>query len=161
MVAGVIGARDNELGGVGVAPRATLFNFDYLVGVFHTNLLRSWSFNIHLTAVSNHSYGPSYSPQLRRESRAWHDTVEHGLEHGFDGKGAVHVLAAGNGRGSSIPDSGLSSLQEFHNHRGVVNVCAVDGRGKVTSYSSFGPNLWVCAPSRGSNDEGIVATYGS
>lgn len=57
----------------------------------------------------------------------------------------IHVYAAGNERGDySAQDSNKQYLQS---HPLVINVAALGSDGKFSSYSSFGANVFVTAPS--------------
>ena len=156
-VAGIIGARDNRVGGVGVAPRATLINFDLLGS--HTDRYRAAAMSLHqdVVAVSNHSYGYGLHYGLVRTSDAWKRAVTAGITSGYGGRGQTYVTASGNGRGFLA--EGWSSHAEQANHVGIINVGAVDSRGGLVSYSEVGPTVWVTAPSRESGQPGILAPH--
>ena len=143
-VAGVIAARDNDLGMRGVAPEATIYAYD-LLSVNDTHSEAHAAGHGHVgTSVSNNSWGPKDGPGADRTNVFWEMAVDTGLNLGSGGKGVVYVFAAGNG--NNIGD--WANLDEYVNYYGVVAVCAVDGLGKRRTSSEQGPNLWVCAPSR-------------
>ncbi len=159
-VAGVVGARDNGVGSRGVAPRATLANFNYLDHQRQWTLLEGWTRGSDVVGVSNHSYGPGF-PGLSRVSGVWWAAIDAVLASGLGGLGTVFTKSAGN-YGGGRPYQGFSVYRERNNHRGVVTVCAVGPDGRQSAYSNEGPNLWLCAPSKGgSGGIGIVTTVGN
>ena len=152
-VAGVIAARDNTLGGRGVAPRATVYGYNLLVSELDANEADAMNRNLATTAVSNNSWGWPDNPGADPVSGAWEMAVDTGVTTGYGGKGIVYVWAAGNG----APHDN-SNLGGYANYYGVVAVCAVTNRGVRSTYSELGANLWVCAPSNGGS-AGILTTY--
>ncbi len=157
-VAGIVGARDNALGGRGVAPRVNLVQ--YIRNVGNTSRHAAvFTLNKEIVAVSNHSYGKQShnAANLMRETKVWKEAIATGLDQGFDGKGTVYVVTAGNGRGLEI-GSGWTGLEEMQSHHGTIPVCAVNALGSSTSYSERGPSLWVCAPSWDTNQPGIFTS---
>ena len=155
-VAGIIAARDNSLGVRGVAPRATLYGYNYLLYTTAANEADAMKRNLATTSVSNNSWGPPGGPGLDAVSGIWERAVEKGITEGSDGKGISYVWAAGNGalRGDN------SNLDEYANHYGVTAACAVNDQGQRSEYSEEGANLWVCAPSNDSarDRHGITTT---
>ena len=143
-VAGVVGARDNTIGGHGVAPRATMINFNLLNNVSERYLVESLSLHRDVVAVSNHSYSLGGEHSLTRASANWKRAVTEGITLGNGGKGQTYVTSAGNYR--SWTGTGWATHNENKNHRGFITVCGVTVYGKATSYSEAGPSLWVCAP---------------
>ena len=61
-VAGVIAARDNGLGGRGVAPRATVYGYNFIRFPTFANLVDAMTRNQSDTAVSNNSWGHRRGP---------------------------------------------------------------------------------------------------
>ena len=154
-VAGIIAARDNDLGGRGVAPRASIYNYNVIVGGFpeDVNAGDAMTRNKADTAVSNNSWGPPW--MLGSASATWEGAIVDGVTNGFGGKGVFYVFAAGNDH----PDGHDSNLDGYANHYGVTAVCAVNHNDVRTAYSERGANLWVCAPSGdGSRDLPGIAT---
>ena len=153
-VAGVVGARDNSVGVRGVAPRATVYGYNYLVSE-RTDAERSDAMtrNAAVTAVSN-SWGPVEGPGLGEASFFWERAVESGINSGYGGKGTFYAWAAGNGH----EEGDNSNLDELANFYAVTAVCAVNDDDTRSNYSEEGANLWVCAPSSDHNAEqrGIV-----
>ena len=181
-VAGVIAARDNDIGVRGVAPRATIYGYNYLAGYWDQFEDRyqanAMSRNQVVTAVSNNSWGPPDAPGLGRANQFWELAIDSGIREGYDGKGVFYVFAAGNGgeghreNPDGTPVGGNisnvrgrgddSNLDELANYYAVTAVCAVNYGDTRSVYSEKGANLWVCAPSRDYNGHrGIVTTENS
>ena len=142
-VAGIIAARDNGLGVRGVAPRASIYNYNVIeYGLpSDVNAGDAMTRNKADTAVSNNSWGPPR--MLGFTSATWEGAIVNGVTNGFGGKGVFYVFAAGNDH----PEGHDSNLDEYANHYGVTAVCAVNYNDVRTAYSERGANLWVCAPS--------------
>ena len=144
-VAGMIAARDNDIGVRGVAPRATIYGYNLLSGENATglNVIDAMSRNGVVTAVSNNSWGPGDGPEPSHTFSFWREAVNVGITDGYGGKGIVYVFAGGNGH--LLGDE--SNLDEFANSHAVTAACSVHSEGKRAGYSEMGANLWVCAPS--------------
>ena len=159
-VAGIIAARDNGIGVRGVAPRATVYGYNFLAGeTTVSNRADAMTRNRVLTAVSNNSWGPVDNPGLGRAGTFWEQAVRTGLNTGYGGKGVFYAFAGGNGHKSG--DN--SNLDEIANFYGVTAVCAVNDHDTRSGFSEMGANLWVCAPSNDLTDlhQGIVTTDNS
>ena len=155
-VAGLIAARDNSIGMRGVAPRATIYGYNYLVEPSNANEASAMSRNAANTAISNNSWGPGDFAGPEPATTMWEEAVEKGVTDGYDGKGVLYVWSGGNGAG----DGDNSNLDEYNNLYAVTSVCAVNHDGKRSLYSEPGANLWVCAPSsdREAKAAGIATT---
>ena len=155
-MAGLIAARDNGLGVRGVAPRATIYNYNFIRNSSYYNLYDSMTRNMDVTAVSNNSWGYLSGPGLDYSPGFWEQAIESGISEGFDGKGVFYVFAGGNG----APEGDYSNLSGLSNFYAVTAACAVDDQGQHASYSEEGPNLWVCAPSgdRSQDRQGPLGT---
>ena len=144
-VAGIIAARDNSLGVRGVAPRATVYGYNFLLHGTDANMANAMKRDLAQTHVSNNSWvlgGNRARTGVGLAPRTWEMAIETGLAQGAGGKGIVYVFAAGNnGPGD------YANLDGVTNHYGVTAVCAVTDQGEHAAYSEQGPNLWVCAPS--------------
>ncbi|MXZ98345.1 MAG: S8 family serine peptidase, partial [Acidimicrobiaceae bacterium] len=149
-VAGVIAARDNDVGGRGVAPRATLFNYNVVESP--ASLSDALKRNASLVAVYNGSFGGSERPPYQRVSAEVWKALEHGRVSGFGGLGSLYVFSAGNGR-TADSGSGQVNTEERHAHPAALAVCAVDDDGTHAAYSNIGSSLWVCAPSEGDAED--------
>ena len=105
-VAGIIAARDNGAGVRGVAPRATVYGYNYLAGDWQQfediNRAGAMSRNRVVTAVSNNSWGPTDGPWLGYANQLWELAVDSGTREGYDGKGVFYAWAGGNGGGSHL-----------------------------------------------------------
>ena len=166
MVAGVIAARDNELGGRGIAPRATLFNYNLVEDSATENQADAMRRNAEIVAVSNNSYSYAAAiPDFQIPGNDWWEAVDYGLEHGFGGLGTTYVFGAGNLK-SKVQGSDLI-ISGQHAHPGVISACAVGNDGGETQYSQTGVSLWICAPANDRDYETnltigntLLSTYG-
>ena len=157
-VAGIIAARDNGIGVRGVAPRATIYGYNFLAESTAVNTANAMALNRDVTAVSNNSWGPPSGPGLGSVSSFWEQAVNAGVATGYGGKGVFYAFAGGNDHG----EGGDSNLNEVANYHGVTAVCAVNDQDARSDYSEMGANLWVCAPSSGGAEyRGIVTTENS
>ena len=159
-VAGIIAARDNDIGVRGVAPRATVYGYNFLAAERTTsNITDAMSRNVGVTAVSNNSWGPREGPGLDGANAFWRRAIENGVSVGYGGRGTLYAFAGGNGH----EEGDNSNLDEYVNHYAVTAVCAVNDRDKRSGFSEMGANLWVCAPSNDQSDlhQGILTTDNS
>ncbi len=142
-VAGIIAARDNGLGVRGVAPRATIYGYNFIQAPTDENMANAMQRNLVETHVSNNSWGTARSGAgVELIPAIWETAIETGLAQGAGDKGTVYVFAAGNAGPRKY-----ASLEGVTNHYGVTTVCAVTDQGEHAPYSEQGSNLWVCAPS--------------
>ena len=141
-VASIIAARDNDLGVRGVAPRATVYNYNFMVNPTTANLIDAMARNKAVTAISNNSYGKISWGRPTFESQAWNMALETAVREGLDGRGTFYVHAAGNAHlvGDHV------NLNERKNFYAQTTVCMVDSEGQRVFYSETGYALWVCAP---------------
>ncbi|WP_419924752.1 S8 family serine peptidase [Candidatus Poriferisocius sp.] len=159
MVAGTVGARDNTVGGRGVAPRATLVNYNLLDNYSAARKAEALTFNIGTVAVANHSWGTPQKRGLDRAGSIWQRALETSLEQGFGGKGTPHVKSAGNGRVANSRRV-WSGLEAANNYRGIILACAVAPSGLLASYSEEGPSTWVCGLAGDYGEAGVLAPVG-
>ena len=154
-VAGVIAARDNSIGVRGVAPRATIYGYNYLTGEStDRNGADAMARNRDVTAVSNNSWGPTGGPGLGLASSFWELAIDAGTRNGYNGKGVFYAFGGGN----AYEEGDNSNLNELANYHGVTAVCAVDDNDARSYYSEMGANLWVCAPSSGGSENRRTVT---
>ena len=159
-VAGLIAARDNNIGVRGVAPRATVYGYNFLAGERTvSNIADAMSRNAGVTAVSNNSWGPRDGPGLDGANAFWKRSIENGVRMGYGDKGTLYVFSAGNGH----EEGDNSNFDEYVNHYAVTAVCAVNDHDTRSGFSELGANLWVCAPSNDETDfhQGILTTENS
>ena len=146
-VAGLIAARDNGVGMVGVAPRATIYAYN-LVALFEregfnqAKAADAATRHVAETAVSNNSWGEGSDGLPKFADAVWEQAIERGLTEGFGGKGTTYVWAGGNGGAADY-----SNLDERLSHYGVIAACSVNYNDVRDTLSEKGSNLWVCAPS--------------
>ena len=147
-IAGLIAARDNDIGVRGVAPRANIFIYDITRGNL-TNSTRAIAGTYHAedaphTAISNNSWGPSSLGIPRDVEPEWEEATRNGVTLGYGGKGILYVWSGGNGhlRGDN------SNLAERVNYYTGTTVCAVGYDDLRAEYSEMGANLWICAPAQ-------------
>ena len=141
-VAGIIAARDNNLGGRGVAPRATIFGYNFTQNGTLVNAVDAFTRNSPVTAVSNNSWAVGNTRGTKALSQAWVEALETGVNEGFHGKGTFYAFAAGN----SHPHGFHVNLNEGKNHYTQTLVCAVTQDGTRDELSETGYSLWLCAP---------------
>ena len=147
-VAGVIAARDNSVGVRGVAPRATLYGYNYLSDPTVANRLDAMTRNLSTTAVSNNSWGLGRGRTQTQPRRQILGTGGGSRSNpGLWRQG--HLLFPG--RPATGVQTDNSNFDELANYYGVTAVCAVNDRGVRSRYSEEGANLWVCAPSSDNN----------
>ncbi len=156
-VAGVLAARDyNEVGGRGVAPRASLVGYNMLQRSTFSNAASAMLSNQDIVSVSNNSwsFAADDTGELVASSALWRNAILNGVN-GRSGKGISYVFAAGNGGENNVDNSNYDG---YVNNRYVLAVCSVGNLGKKAAYSEKGANLWLCAPSLGNAGKGITTT---
>ncbi len=171
-VSGIMAARDgNNIGVVGVAPRAKIGARNVLYNSSDSNSGTAMSSNATNVWVSNNSWGAADNTgQTAASGSLWQAGVESGFTNGRSGKGTLFFWAAGNG-GNLLVNSNSSGLvtsgsapRDNSNHDGQANhfrtfaVAAVGNDGKRASYSEEGANLLITAPSEGTSGVAITTT---
>lgn len=155
-VSGVIGARDGNIyGGMGVAPRASIFGYNLLQSLTSTNEQNAMTGNGNINAfdISNNSWGASDNRgTYATPNSTWKTAVDTGVTSGRSGKGAVYFWAAGNG-GATVDDSNYDGQANYY---GVIAVGAIGDDGKKASYSEEGANLWIVTQSQGTSGTAIT-----
>ena len=145
-VAGLIAARDNNVGVRGVAPRATIYAYDLLESGRWADDVEKAEAMAHeraVTAVYNNSWGSGQSAIPKTTSAVLELARREGVANGYGGKGAFYVWSAGNGHRSD--DN--TNLDELKNSFAVTTVCGIGYNDRRAVYSDMGASLWVCAPS--------------
>ncbi len=154
-VAGLVAARDNDFGVRGVAPRATIYGRNFIVGPgTDADLVDAMLDRAATTAITNNSWGFQGPVEAIAVPVAWKRAVTQGLRTGWNGKGTVYVFAVGNAH----EEGQTSNLSELTTHVGVVAVCGTGPDGRRVFYSETGQTLWVCAPTAGDDTSGIWTT---
>lgn len=142
-VAGVAAARGgNSIGVTGVAPFAQVASMKVFGSVtasdagFRDAVLYHSSGSDTSVKIKNHSYG---IPTPFED-----DSIHNGGLITSALAGTVHVMAAGNDRGSSGQDANKKMAQA---NPLVITVAALNHTGTFSNYSNFGANIFVTAPS--------------
>jgi subtilisin-like proprotein convertase family protein len=141
-VAGIIAAAANDLGGVGVAPAATVVGRS-LFGSGTLPQIEAIAAQAGVD-VSNHSWGidrPFADNFRQADWQALGTAIAQAAEQGRNGLGTVWVVAAGNA-GTSGDNTNYHNLT---NHRYAITVGALREDGGVTSYSAPGATVLVSA----------------
>lgn len=162
-VSGLIAAKDNTLGVRGVAPRSKLRGYNAIKTGYTSNIIDATKRDIQNIWISNNSWGPpDGTGYLIGSDSLWQLAVEEGLTSGRFGLGTIYVFAAGNGAYYTYNNTSYyadnSNYDGYSNYHGVISVCAVGDNNVKASYSEKGANLWLCAPSMGDNQNGLVTT---
>ena len=155
-MAGVIAARDNDLGGRGVAPRATIYGYNSYRTRLESDFIDAMTRNMATTAVMNNSWVSGGGPGIKMVGGVWATAFDTGVETGYGGKGVFYVFGGGNDAGYG--DN--SNLDEVGNYYTATTVCATNNRGRRSWYSEKGANLWICAPSSGATGIFTTLNYG-
>lgn len=162
-VSGLIAAEGwNSIGSRGVAPEAQFAVFRYVYGASSETSASRLAKNIDQMYgdfdIFNYSYGRIGYVFFEEEDDVM-DAVELGVTTLRSGKGTNYVQSAGNSRIESYelcdpmvdPDcafdvTGNANSDETLTTPYKIVVSAVDAKGKSTSYSTTGSNVWVSAP---------------
>ncbi len=166
-VAGIITAKANNGGVVGIAHRSTvtgvdvLSDFSFFNDYFIPSLNQQTSFD-----VVNHSWGSvelfdtSFPVQDAAERATFDRAAKEGRVVNGTALGTITVKAAGND--GNLPFLGTVTAQgdASQSLRSIITVAASDSTGGLASYSSGGANVLVSAPSGGwgPRDLGIVTS---
>ena len=157
--AGVAIAEENGTGVVGLAPRCALMPIR-TSGWLSDNAIK----DLFQYAIDHHADVISCS----WTASAWNfplSTIMHAIIHKAatqgrrNKKGCVILFAAGNdNRPLDGVKDGRISIQGFGLHPDVIAVAASNSLDERSSYSNYGPEIALCAPSSGSPGRGIVTT---
>jgi subtilisin-like proprotein convertase family protein len=153
--AGLAGARDNGIGVVGAAPRATLYGLR-LIALPETDQddAEAMSWKSDVIQIKSNSWGPADdTPWVLGEAGSlWMSAVATNTTTGRGGLGTIYVWAAGNGKASG--DQGGKDAYASNMH--VIPVGAVTNKAASATFGEGGAHLVVCAP--GDSSIGIVTT---
>ncbi len=152
--AGLIAARDNDIGVRGIAPRAQIYVYNIIDAFNHAYAADAMTRGMETTAISNNSWSVTEGPGYAAASSGWERAVVRGVTEGYGGKGVLYVRSGGN-------DAVLganANLSGFRNHYTTMAACAVTDHGVRSHYSEQGANLWVCAPSGASYLPAAITT---
>lgn len=135
-VAGIIGAKNNEIGTVGVAPNAELYAvkvLDYDGSGYISDIISGidWAISNNMDII-NMSLGAAY------DSYALHQAVDHAYNNGI-----LIVAAAGNNGNSS----GMGDTIEYPaRYDSTIAVSAIDSKNIRGNFSATGNRIEVAAP---------------
>ena len=152
-VAGLIAARSNKQGIIGIVPKAKVYSYAVVnsSGRFtDMDILRAFTHQPNYKQIAVYSaslgYGIAtfYYAPLKIPSKQGIDTV---IRDGFHGKGSNVVFAAGN-------HNSVASHDGFLHHYAVISVNAIQSDGIVPSLDNtgafsgrtVGQNIWITAP---------------
>lgn len=170
VVGGLIGARANAVGGVGVAYGSSLVGVKMFLGTGATQAAVAASLGYRATATSDviHVSNNSWGPRLAGTGTADIDDLSlaaltAGVDQGRGGRGTVYVFAAGNTRvvydadGFPVGNDTLD-YNGYGGNRRVIAVGALKPNGLVASYSEPGVGVLLCAPGGDGTDGAMVST---
>lgn len=157
--AGVALAEENGQGVVGLAPRCALMPIRMAnVNISDNSIVDYFQYAIdHEADVISCSWSarPWDFPLSAKMSGIIHKAATAGRQ----GKGIVILFAAGNqARPLNGVKDGQISYQGFALHPDVLAVGASNSLDRRASYSNYGPELTLCAPSSGSPGRTVVTT---
>ncbi|MDW7975651.1 MAG: S8 family peptidase [Leptospiraceae bacterium] len=181
-VAGVIGARCNDIGVRGLAPLSKLVGYNLLLAntintldnntsAVQSDTAEAMIKNKDVIQISNNSWGaPDGTGELMDEfaGTLWKESIIDGVRNGRGGKGIIYLWAGGNGSTKVTTTNNnivlLIDQVDDSNHDGQANflpyimaICAVTNLGKHSYYSELGANIWVCGYSDPLYNEGTLA----
>lgn len=150
-VAGIIGASDNGIGVIGVAPEVSIYSIKVLSSSgsgSYVNIINAieWAMDNNMNIINMSLAGSSFSQALK-------DACDNAYNYGI-----LLIAAAGNnGVGLScserktvtpcpIPDCSLNNVCYPALFDSVVAVSATDSNDLMACFSSRGPKVEVCAP---------------
>ncbi len=146
----VLAVADNGEGGAGVCPACSLMPIKMMDGQSSQAQLSNGYLAIqyasdHGAWVLSNSWGIDEQVTGQVDMQPFYQAVQDAVNNGRGGKGAVVLFASGNGN----PYTGQAESIGAHELQAQSYVMAVGGTGPndtVVSYSDYGPNLSVTAP---------------
>lgn len=142
-IAGLIAARDNNIGTRGVAPRATLYSY---AQENWTNALKRAEREQIAAYNASWTLNGNWGINVLTITQEQEELLEEISQIGFHGKGSSLVIAAGNSSYASPSNSPLKN----HHTAIVVNSIFRDGTvatpGNLAGGGTLGTNLWLSAP---------------
>jgi subtilisin family serine protease len=146
---------NNSIGVSGMAPGCRLMPIR-LLGAAQTDVREADAFN-HAVASGAAIISNSWGPTDRGGPQALPGIVgtafDNAITTGRGGLGCIIMFASGNGNESV---SSPATFDGYAADNRVIAVAAVNDQNIRSSYSDFGPEVDVCAPSDGSTSGGIV-----
>lgn len=154
--AGVVAARADGVGGVGVAPGADIYAIRLIGGGTSTDDIRDAFYeavDAGATVLSN-SWGVGSTCSPFPTIASFRDMLRHAEVEGRGGLGAAVVFAAGNGN-CDIGEDGIQAVPT------VISVAAVEGGDRRAGYSNFGEHVDIAAPTGLLTTDMAPGGYGS
>ena len=175
-VAGIIGMKDNSIGGVGVAPGVTLIGHAFVQrennqgvtaasGLTFNEYAQSMGLSelddnkaTEIAQVYNQSFGSAPDSLSTSADNDIYQTIyEYGVSDGRSGKGYIYVKSAGNGflhsKESKLYQCNHSKTSCDNASEDFINtlpenivVSATNAAGVLSSYSTTGSAVWIAAP---------------
>ncbi len=174
-VAGLIGAAENGVGGVGVAPGSTLVPIRLIdTGQTVQSIIDAFTFATQTVDITNNSWGPADNRQAAAPTLDEITALRDSVRFGRDGLGVINVWASGNGAGPTFaapwqsPGSYDNSAYDgYVNSRYTIGVSGIDHDGMysnvdgtITAYPESGPAVFVAAPTASFASINIVDDWG-
>jgi len=150
--AGIIAASHNNLGVRGVASEVSLLSVNIFAGGETGAQIAegiNWA-RVNGADVMSNSWGFT-SCELALDVLT--NAIDNALTNGRDGKGSIVVFAAGN--------DGKGCIDYPANISGVISVGAITNQGFRSSYSNYGTDLSLVAPSNGAAGVRTIDRMGS
>ncbi len=150
-VAGLAAAVSNGVGGLGVAPEASLVGYNLIQNDTSANEADATTRDLAHNSIYNNSWGaPDGTGLYFAPFSVWMSAVDAGNSSGRGGKGSIYTWANGNGGGQNgCAGGGLghdrSDYDGQANYHGVFSIAALDDRGMQTDYSEDGSNILISA----------------
>ena len=148
--AGIIGAKDNNIGIKGVASGVKILPVNIVPNYSPGGFAENSEIASAIEWAANRSDILSCSWSSQGEINVIAAKIKEALTEGRKGKGCVIVAAAGN-RGDEEKDVAFPARIE-----GVISVGAIKRNGEIWNYSQRGKNLDLVAPSGGSLEDFVT-----
>ncbi len=145
----------NGVGVVGACPNAKLMpiRFAYI----SDSQVERWfnhAMNNGADIISNSWGAPN--PDFVMSTRMF-NAIKKAATKGRNGKGCVIVFASGNSSRNITHPQHPTAPTGFATHPDIISVAASNSKDEFSSYSNFGDQISVCAPSNGNSGAGVTA----
>jgi subtilisin family serine protease len=153
--AGILGAKENRIGGVGVAPEISMYAIRYSDNNTSKDIEAYLSLMNEDVSVITNSWG-TYS-----SLDAYNETFKYLAQNGRNGKGIIIVFAAGNdSKDLDQPDKNGNAINDESESQYVISIAASTQDNSIARYSNFGSSIDFTAPggSYESSRSGIFTT---
>ncbi len=147
---GILAAKENNRGGVGVAPEVSLYAVGYGDTVAKDIQAYRWLMSEGVSIINN-SWG------TYEQLDAYNEIFKELATKGRDGKGIIIIFASGNKTKGREKNLDLPNINDESESPFVISVAASTSYNRIASYSNFGKSVDFTAPG-GSNVNGIFTT---